>query len=402
MDASQPRGNRRAGPPTPIDRMLAGMQRKPLSRRSFLRAAAIGPAAAYLAACSKSVGPSRPSASATTPAATGGSTPPTPVLEGELNIYNWAQYLNPESLTAFEEEYDVTTTQDFYSSNEDLIARLQAGASGYDLIAPTGYAVQIMAEEGLLLELDHSRIPNIANVDPKYLGLAYDPENRFSLPKDWGTTGFMYVSDQIGQDMTSWADFYALAPEFSGKYTVLDSAPEVVGSALKLHGNSYNSTDQAEIDEAVDLLIELKPHLAGILSSGYREMIQRGESYVALGWNGDYFYTLEDQPSTRYVIPSEGTEFWVDTWAIPASAPHPNLAMEFINWILTPERQGTETNFTYYASAVTGAAEHTDPAIAGDPAIYPPSEVTDKLEANSGDPLALQLRTDAWTRFKSA
>jgi spermidine/putrescine transport system substrate-binding protein len=381
--------------PTDLERLMAGVIRTPLSRRRFLRAAAVTPAAAFLAACQRRV--------SQTPGGTRTTTPPASVeLEDELNIYNWAQYLNPDNQKAFENEYGITTTIDFYASNEELIAKLQGGATGYDIIAPTGYAVQIMIDEGLLLELDHARIPNMELVDQRFLGLSFDPENRFSIPKDWGTTGFMYVADKVKRDMTSWADFYALAPEFSGRYTVLDSAPEVIGSALKMLGYSYNSTSSEEVDQAVDELIKIKPHIAAIISSGYREMIQRGDTLVALGWNGDYFYTLEDQPSTKYVIPSEGTEFWVDTWAIPASAPHPNLAMEFINWILTPERQGTETNFTYYASAVTDAFEHLDPAIANDPAIYPALEVTAKLEANSGDPVMFDLRTQGWTRFKSA
>jgi spermidine/putrescine transport system substrate-binding protein len=380
--------------PSDLERLMAGVVRRPLSRRRFLRAAAVTPAAAFLAACERRISRT-PGPAATTPA-------PTVELEDELNIYNWAQYLNPDNQKAFETEYGVTTTIDFYASNEEMIAKLQGGATGYDIIAPTGYAVQIMIDEGLLFELDQARIPNLEFVDQRFLGLPFDPENRYSIPKDWGTTGFMYVADEVNQDMTSWADFYALAPEFSGKYTVLDSAPEVIGSALKMLGYSYNTTSPEEVDLAVEELIKIKPHIAAIISSGYREMIQRGDTLVALGWNGDYFYTLEDQPSTRYVIPSEGTEYWLDTWAIPASAPHPNLAMEFINWILTPQRQATETNFTYYASAVTDAIDHVDPAIAKDPAIYPAPEVTAKLEANSGDPVMYDLRTEGWTRFKSA
>ncbi|MGQ0668283.1 MAG: ABC transporter substrate-binding protein [Actinomycetota bacterium] len=381
--------------PHELDRYMAGMERVTLSRRGFLRAAVVTPAAGFLAACSKRVAPGGGGGGATT-------APPTVELEDELNIYNWALYLNPQTRKDFAGAYGISTTIDFYSSNEELITKLQGGATGYDLVAPTGYAVQIMIDEGLLLELDHERLPNLANVDPRFLGLAFDSENKYSAPKDWGTTGFMYVSDKVEEEMTSWADFYQLAEKYSGKYTVLDSAPEVVGSALKMLGYGYNTTDEGEIDEALEQLIAIKPHLSAILSSGYREMIQRGESYVALGWNGDYFYTLEDQPSTKYVIPSEGTEFWVDTWAIPASAPHPNIALEFINWVLTPENQGRETNFTYYASAVAGAADFTDPAIASDPAIYPAAEVTDQLEANNGDALAFELRSDAWTKFKSA
>ena len=377
--------------------MTDALGASPLSRRGFLKAAVVLPAAGVLAACSADVGPP-----ATDAPDTGSGSPSPAAIEDQLNVYNWAAYLNPATLKAFTKAYDVETTIDFYASNEELIAKLQGGAAGYDLVAPTGYAVQIMADEGLLYELDHARIPNMSNVDPRFLGLPFDPENRYSMPKDWGTTGFGYLQDFVDEEMTTWEDFFSLAEKYSGKYTVLDSSPEVIGAGLKRHGYSYNTTNPDEVDEAVADLVAIKPHIAAITSSEYRQMMSRGDAWVALGWNGDFFYVLEDQPSVRYVIPEEGTEYWVDTWSVPATAEHPIAAMEFINWVLTPENQGRETNYTYYASAVTGAQEHTDPAIASDPSIYPDPSVIDKLEANDGNPEALDLRSEGWTRFKSA
>jgi spermidine/putrescine transport system substrate-binding protein len=364
--------------------------RRPISRRGVLRLGLMVPAAAALAACSKDVGGN---AAAPKPSST------STALEDELNIYNWSAYLNPDNLKAFKGEYSVDATQDFYASNEELIAKLKGGATGYDIIAPTGYAVEILAKSGLLLELDHSRIPNLTNADPQFIGAGFDPDNRFSVPKDWGTTGVGFLTDHVGEDITSWAQFYDLAAKYSGRYTVLDSSPEVVGSALKLLGYSYNTLEQGEVDEATDKLISIKGDIAAITSSQYRQMMQREETYVALGWNGDFFYVKK--PHT-YVIPSEGSEFWLDNWCIPASAPHPNLAHEFLNWILTPEHQATETNYTYYASCVTAAKDMVDPTIGDDPSIYPPADVIAKLETAIADPTFLQQRNDAWTKFKSA
>jgi spermidine/putrescine transport system substrate-binding protein len=378
-----------------IDRLIDGARRRPLSRRRFLQAAAATPFVAFLAACERRIGGQQQGGGQ--PTATAGA------LEDTLVVYNWAAYLNPESIKAFEKEYGVTVqATDFYESNEEMLARLQAGAEGYDLVAPTGYMVEIMADEGLLLQLDHSRLPNLANVDPRFTGLAFDPEMKYHAPKDWGTTGFGYLSKFVKETLTSWEQFFGLGSTYTGKYTVLDGPYEVVSAALKRLGYSWNTTEQSEIDEALELLIDFKPHIRAITSTQYRQMMSRAETYLALGWNGDFFYVFEDQPSVRYVIPEEGTEFWVDTWSIPASAPHPNLAHEFINWVLTPERQGVESSYTYYASAVTGAQEFTAKAVANDPSIYPPPEVTDKLESSSADPLAVQLRTDAWRRFQAA
>jgi spermidine/putrescine transport system substrate-binding protein len=390
-----PRHPGEPGKPLDIDRLLAAAQRRPISRRRFLGLAGASAAAALLAACSKDVSPRRQ--------AGGGKTQEAGPLEDELVIYNWTNYLNEETIKAFEAEYGVTVhATDFYESNEELLAKIQGGATGYDLVAPTGYMVEIMAGEDLLLPLDHERIANIANVDDQFLGLSFDPENRFHVPKDWGTTGFMYLTDRVSEDLGSWDDFYAVAPDYSGKYTVLDGAVEVTGSFLKRLGFSWNTTNQDEVDQATEEMIKFKPHVEAITSTEYRELMGRADTWLALGWNGDYFYIYEDQPSTKYVIPTEGTEFWVDCWSILAQAPHPNLAHEWINWILTPERQGVETNFTYYASAVKGATEFTDAAIVEDPSIYPSPEVTGKLEATASDPLIVEQRVEAFTRFQSA
>jgi spermidine/putrescine transport system substrate-binding protein len=386
--------------PSDLDRLVAGMKRTTIDRRRFLQAAGMGSLAAFLAACQRQIGRGEPrAASPEAPAKLTGD------IEDELVIYNWAFYLNPKTIKAFEEEFGVTVrATDFYESNEEMIAKLRGGATGYDLIAPTGSYIPSMAEEGLLMQLDLSRIPNLANVNDRFLGFAWDPENRYHVPKDWGTTGIGYLQRFVEEDVTTWAQFFELGQKYSGRYTVLDSQFEVIGAGLKRLGYSYNSDNPDEINQVMDeILIPFKPHIAQITSTQYRQMMSRGETYFALGWNGDFFYVVEDQPSVKYVIPEEGTEYWIDVWAVPADAPHPVAAHEFMNWILTPENQGRETSYTYYASTVTGAEEFTPKAIVNDPSIYPPPEVTDKLEqAFTEDPEVVQLRADAWNRFLAA
>jgi spermidine/putrescine transport system substrate-binding protein len=388
-------GERRT--PTDLDRLVAGAKRTAINRRRFLQAAAMAPAAAFLAACERQIGRRPGAASPEASPRLGGQ------IEDELVIYNWAAYLNPKSVKAFEEEFGIEVrATDFYESNEEMIAKLRGGAGGYDLVAPTGGYIEAMAEEGLLMPLDLSRIPNISNVDERFLGFPYDPENRYHIPKDWGTTGIGYLQKFVDEDVTTWAQFFDLGEKYSGRYTVLDSQYELIGAALKRLGYSYNSASESEVDDALEVLIPFKPHISAITSSQYRQMMSRAETYLALGWNGDFFYVIEDQPSVKYVIPEEGTEYWIDSWAIPAQAPHPVAAHEFINWILTPENQGRETGYTYYASAVTGAEEFTPRAIVNDPSIYPPAEVVDKLEFARTDADIVQLRADAWNRFLAA
>jgi spermidine/putrescine transport system substrate-binding protein len=379
--------------PTDLDRLVAGSKRTAINRRRFLQAAAMAPAAAFLAACERQIGRRPGAASPEASPRLGGQ------IEDELVIY-----LNPKSVKAFEEEFGIEVrATDFYESNEEMIAKLRGGAGGYDLVAPTGGYIEAMAEEGLLMPLDLSRIPNLANVDERFLGFPYDPENRYHVPKDWGTTGAGYLQEFVDEDITTWEQFFGLGERYSGRYTVLDSQYEVIGAGLKQLGYSYNSDSEDEVNQVLDeILIPFKPHIAQITSSQYRQMMSRAETYLALGWNGDFFYVIEDQPSVKYVIPEEGTELWIDAWAIPADAPHPVAAHEFINWILTPENQGRESGYTYYASAVEGAKEFTPKAIANDPSIFPTPDVLENLEIARTTPGIVQLRADAWNRFLAA
>jgi spermidine/putrescine-binding protein len=379
------------------DRLWDALGRTPITRRRLLGGAISVSAVAFLAACSKTV-----------KSPTGGGTSPATVpskLEDALSIYNWENYVNPDTLKKFATDFGVTPSLDFYPSNEDLEAKIKAGATGYDICAPTLYMVQIMGyEDKTLFELDHSKIPNLANCNPKFLNISLDPGNKYSVPKDTGTTGYGYRSDKIAETMTSWEDFYSLASKYSGRYTVLDSAPEVVGSALKMLGYSYNSDSGAEVDKATDELIKLKPHLRAIDSVNYDVMLQNGEAWVTLGWNGDVLVAAGNAPAgtVHYVVPTEGTEVWLDNWCILKAAPHPAIAHAFLNWVLQPEVQGLETSYSYYASAVDAAKQFVDPAVAGDPAVYPDDSVTSKLEIFTPTPDILQLRTDAFAKFKAA
>jgi spermidine/putrescine transport system substrate-binding protein len=350
-------------------------------------------AAAFLAACSKKISTGNDSNS-------GGSSVPDE-LESELSIYNWADYVHPKTYPAFEKEFDIDITEDNFPSNEDALAKLQAGAQGYDVVVPTGYMVEIMVAEGLLMELDHSKIPNMSLIDPQFLDTPFDPGNKYSIPKDFGTTGYGVRTEFVKDDMKSWEDFYRLASKYSGRYVVLDSSPEVVGSALKMLGYSYNSVEPNEIAEATKELLSLKPHVRKITSS-MRELLISGECYIGLTWNGEVGYVTLDAADARYVVPEEGTEIWTDNWSVVSGAPHPAAAHAFLDWSLEPENQARDTSYHYYGGVVEGEEEFLDDAIANDPAVYPPADVIAKMEYAAANPDWLRLRNEAWTKFKAA
>jgi spermidine/putrescine transport system substrate-binding protein len=365
-------------------------------RKGFL---AISAAAAYMAACGGTTEAESEEDGGTTTAA------PAKELGGTLFYYNWADYVNPKTYPAFEKATGVKVKKDFYVSNEALQAKLQGGARGFDLIVPTGYMVQILADAKLLQEIDYSKLPNVTkNIDPKFKGLPFDPDDKFSVTKDWGTTGFMYRTDLVKEKPASWKEFFELAKgPYSKKVTVLDGIPEVVGSTLVMLGHSYNSEDEAELEQAKQELIKLKPHLLAITSTEYKQMLINGRAVMALGWNGDGAAVAAKKPA-EYVIAAEGGEFWVDSYAIPVGAKNPDAAHAWIDYVYDPKNNAVETEYTYYGSPLKRdiLKPAIDPAVFKNTDVFPAEPTLDKLEPNEVTPQGTKLRDRIWTEFKAA
>jgi spermidine/putrescine transport system substrate-binding protein len=371
--------------------------RRNVTRRGFVAA---GAATAFLAACGGSSDTSDEDDSSSEDKAKKAAE-----LGGVLHYYNWADYVNPETYKAFTADTGVKIKKDFFVSNEELQAKLQGGARGFDLAAPTGYMVQILADAGLLEELDWSQLPTVdKNLDTRFRKLPYDPDDKWSVPKDWGTTGFMYRSDMVKEKPATWREFVDLAKgPYSGKVTVLDGIPECVGSMLCMLGYSYNSEDEGEIEEAKQELIDLKPHLLAITSTEYKQMLIDGKAVMSLGWNGDGAAVAAKKPA-EYVIAEEGGEFWVDAYVIPSGAKNPTAAHAWIDYVYTPENNALETEYTYYGSPVKRDLLEPvmDKKVFGNEDVFPPEDTLENLEPNSISPDGTKLRDRAWTEFKAA
>jgi spermidine/putrescine transport system substrate-binding protein len=365
-----------------------------LSRREFLAFSAMATGGLVLAACGASTSPGSASASLA----------PVGPMESTLSIYNWSGYLSPDTLKQFKAKYpSLTVDTATYASNEDMLAKIEAGAKGYDIVVPTEYMVEIMVQKGLLLSLDFRQLPNFSHVDPIFRNRGYDPGSKHSVPKDWGTTGFGYRTDRISTPMTTWKDFFDRASEFRGKVSVLDGATETVGMALKYHGYSYNSDKDSELSKARDLLLKFKPNV-GKITSVYKADLTKGDIWVSMGWNGD-FEAIKGQPSpppVQYVLPTDGSELWLDTWAILKSAPHPVAAHAFVNFLLDPTIQAQEVLYTYYAQAETDALANIPAAIKSDPIIYPPAAQLATLETRKATPSGQKARDQIFAEFKAA
>ena len=326
------------------------------------------------------------------------------VLASELHLYNWSEYIDPQILEDFEAEFGVKVIEDTFASNEELLAKLQAGATGYDVIVPSDYMVEIMIAEGLLAELDKDNIPNISNLDPIFTEPPFDPGMVYCIAYQWGTTGIGYNTEVFEDPPDSWAYLFdpELASQYGGQFTMLNDSRESIGAALKYLGYSLNTTDEAQLSEARELLIQQKQWVYAYDSDQYEDLISANETVMAHGWSGDFFTVAVEDERIWYAIPEEGGVIWVDNLCIPNSASSKYTAEVFINYLLRPEVGAAITNYTWFASPNKAAEEFIDEEILEEPAIYPPEEVLARLEwiQDVGDATPLYERI--WTEVKAA
>ncbi len=324
-------------------------------------------------------------------------------LVEELHVYNWSEYIDPQIYEDFEAEFGVRVVEDTFASNEELLAKLQAGATGYDIIIPSDYMVEIMIEEGLLVELNRDNIPNITNIDPKFADPPYDSGMVHCIPYQWGTTGIGYNGDAFDEAPDSWAYLFdpALASEYAGQFTMLNDSRESMGAALKYLGYSVNSTSEEELAQARDLLAQQKEWVYAYDSDQYEDLISADETVMAHGWSGDFFMVAEEDERLWYAIPKEGGVIWADNLCVPESASSQYTAEVFINYLLRPEVGAAISNYTWYASPNAASTEFIDAEIVEEPAIYPPADVMEKLEWLEDVGEATPLYERFWTEVKA-
>ena len=315
-----------------------------------------------------------------------------------LHVFTWANYVGDEIRAGFENEFGVRVIVDVFASNEDLLAKLMSGASGYDVIMPSDYMVAIMIKEKLLAALDLSTIPNYQNISARFLGRDFDSENRYSIPYTWGTAGIGYDSSVVNPPPDSLSILWD--KRYSGKFSMLDDQREVIGVALKLLGHSVNSTDLNALKAAKAKLIEQKP-LVKQYKNEADEILGSGDVVMAHCWSGDAFRAAARRPNIKYVIPKEGATQFIDTVCIPASAPHKAIAAQFINYLLRPEINAKVTEFTKYGTCVPAARKYLPETVRNNPGIYPSEDVLNKLESIRDLGEFTRNYDRAWTELKA-
>jgi spermidine/putrescine transport system substrate-binding protein len=295
-------------------------------------------------------------------------------FEGEtLNVYNWTTYIGETTVQDFEQLCGVTVNYDFFDTNEEMVARLRQGNPGFDIIFANEYIIPIMIREGLVQEIDINNIPNIANVAEQWRGLNFDPDNSYSVPYLWGTTGVAFNTEKI-PEITSWNDVF----EYDGPVAWLADIRTMFPIALQMLGYDPNSVDPNEIAAARDYLLERADNVVSFAEDDGQVMLERGEVDIAIEYSGDVFQLRIDCEcdTFSYAIPQEGSIADIANMLVPSGAPHPELAEAFMDYILDPAVNAMIVNFTAYATPNQAAIDSgfipeeflTNPAITPDEA----------------------------------
>ena len=302
-------------------------------------------------------------------------------------------------LDAFTEETGIAVTLDTYGSNEEMLAKIQAGATGYDIVFPSVHMHDILFQLGLLAKTDIGQAPGFENIDPQFIRAKTDPEAEYCLPYAWGNVGIVYNKALAGE-ITSWEDFFALGSE-GQKITLLDDLRETIGIGLIMTGSPVNSTDPAEVEAAADYIVD---HLQGVTAFTYDSVPQviSGDVAAAHWYVGANIFVADNSDTIAYVIPEEGATLYQEDMCVLASAPNPEAAKKFLEFYLRPEIAALNVKQQMNGTPNIPAQDLIPAEIASNPTIYPPQEVIDRLQIFEDLGRDLQLYNTEWTRIKTA
>ncbi len=317
--------------------------------------------------------------------------------DGVLNLYVWSDSIAPELIAKFEAETGTKINMDGYSSNEDLLTKLQAGASGYDLVEPSQHFLKIMVDQGLLEDIDAQSLPAFGMVDEKWRGQWWDPTNDYSIPLAYGTAGFTVNRDVYQGPVDSWSVFFTPAPGLEGKLASLSYPDEVVGAAELFLGVPFCSEDPAEMKKVLDLLMAQKPNVVAYTSDNIENRIGGGEVGAHFWWDGNSMKTrANDGAHIEYAMPKEGLVGWLDSLAVPKGAANIDNAKAFINFISTPENATVQYNYYGHSSPVALDMATAKYTAENAPELFP----TVKVEfSRTCSPAAQDLVTKVWTEL---
>ena len=252
---------------------------------------------------------------------------------GEVIVYNWGEYIDPQTLDMFEEETGIRVVYDEFETNEIMYPKVEAGATAYDVICPSDYMIQKMIDNDLLAEINFDNIPNLKNIGQQYLEQSreFDPENKYSVPYCFGTVGILYNKTMVDEPVDSWSVLWD--EKYADNILMQDSVRDAFMVALKLNGASMNTLDEEELIAARDVLIAQKPLVQAYVIDQVRDKMIGGEAALGVIYSGEAIYTQRENPDLEYVVPREGTNVWIDSWVIAKNAPNKENAEKFIDFM---------------------------------------------------------------------
>lgn len=301
----------------------------------------------------------------------------------ELSIYTWESYIDPQLKDTFHTQTGINITADTFESNEIMLATFQAGKGAiYSVIYPSDYKVIEMIEKKLLNPLDRSRLNGLENLLPEFQNSVYDPGNRHSVPISWGTTGLIYNTEALNPAPEDWEDLWRMQSKLNRKMTLISDMREVMGASLKSLGYSYNSKNPNEIKQAYEKLVELKPAITNFTTDAWSDRLLAGELLLAMAFSADAVRLIQSNPDAklRYVIPQSGTSLWSDTIVIPKTAPNPDAAYEWINFMLQPAIAADVTQRLFFATPNQAAYDQLPAPLRNNPSLFPPDAVLKMCE----------------------
>ena len=315
-----------------------------------------------------------------------------------LYYYTWSDYVDPAIMAKFEQTRQVRVVVDTFSSNEELLAKIQTGMTGYDVVVPSDFMAGIMGQLGLLSQLDLKDIPNVQALEPHLRHLPFDPHQQYAIPYLWGTVGIGFNADVVDPPPRSWEVLWD--PRYSGRISMLNDQREVLGLALRFLGYSLNSREPAEIQRAKEKLIGQKSLVKAYTSEQFDHLLVTGDVVLAHAWGGPIARAMRENPSIHYAVPKEGGTIWTDCLAVLATSKNKSLAMDFINYLLDEEVGALTSQRLLFASANRHVRGRLPPEIRNNRAVYPAEETLSRMEWMEDVQEATRWYDRAWTEIK--
>lgn len=317
--------------------------------------------------------------------------------EGQLNIFNWGNYTNPELIDKFEKEFDVEVTVTDYDSNDTALAKVRQGGHGFDIVVPSASVIPIWIEEGLLLEARPDQMENFKHVDPRWVDVPFDPGRHYTVPWQWGTTGISVNTSEYKGDINTSAIFLDPPPELQGKINVVPEMIDVMHMAVTYAGGEPCTGDLDILRKVRDTFEKAKPHWIS-MNYGNIEQMTRKDFLATVNWNGASFRMRQQNPDIKYGYPKEGYPIWMDNVSILADAKNVENAKLFMNFIMLPENAALISAFAKYANGIAGSEEFMSEELVTAPEIVVPEEFVDAGSfTQTCEPEVMELYTKIWT-----